>query len=356
MAPKYPAEASLQIMLAPDAAGDNNKPLYADRCVLSALSACARGLPDDADVWNISKLQIEGQPVQQQTVIEWLNASYMLLHNEYYEELVQEAGTSVCSMSGLMLLLAFADAVGSSRGLLTAMDRKATAAATAGELTAAVQVAVPGAPMQQRQLRMNTAHYFSKTNPLLLRSLNPGMGAKAAASVVAAATAEARDGLRQQVAEQIEGLLHMAYRLQLPGLISAVQKFIRINSSAPYNPLLDAARLESVASPRVMAAHAHSNAGKLAFLNSITAEPCALAAGPGLAQLLKPVGASAMVTEEPVKFTAEVVREFCGFSQGERVSVELDLFGKSRLLVGKEGGASMAAHSVQLLLGLHSTA
>lgn len=53
-----------------------------------------------------------------------------------------------------------------------------------------------------------------------------------------------------------------------------------------------------------------------------------------------------------IKFTAEVLQGFRGFRQGQKVSVELDLFGKSRVLIGGEGGSSMAAHSVQLLLGL----
>lgn len=103
--------------------------------------------------------------------------------------------------------------------------------------------------------------------------------------------------------------------------------------------------------------------------NSIISEPCALAAGPGLRQLLKPLDIPVMHNKHGldivyagppaapgvIKFTAEVLQGFRGFRQGQKVSVELDLFGKSRVLRGSEAaGSSMAAHSVQLLLGLRS--
>jgi hypothetical protein len=55
-----------------------------------------------------------------------------------------------------------------------------------------------------------------------------------------------------------------------------------------------------------------------------------------------------------IRFTAEVLQGFRGFKPGQKVSVELDLFNKSRVLIGIEGSSSMAAHSVQLLLGLRS--
>jgi hypothetical protein len=48
-----------------------------------------------------------------------------------------------------------------------------------------------------------------------------------------------------------------------------------------------------------------------------------------------------------------MLQGFRGFKPGQKVSVELDLFSKSRVLMS-EGSSSMAAHSVQLLLGLRS--
>lgn len=168
-------------------------------------------------------------------------------------------------------------------------------------------------------------------------------------------------------------LLCFACRLELPALTAALHTFIRINSctpslTAPDSPLLDTATLAAVFSRRVVAEHAHAgDACRAALINNIMLEPCALAAGPGLRQLLKPLDVLVMhnkpgldivyagppAAPSVIKFTAEVLQGFRGFRQGQKVSVELDLFGKSRVLIGAEGaGSSMAAHSVQLLLGL----
>lgn len=91
-------------------------PLEADRTILAAFSSCIRGLPAEADEWDISQLLIEGQPVQRQTVVAWLNMAYSQALDEPFEQDTELDD----SMAGLAQLLAFADAVGPTKGLLRA--------------------------------------------------------------------------------------------------------------------------------------------------------------------------------------------------------------------------------------------
>lgn len=112
------------------AAATEPKPIIVDRTLLAAYSSCARGLPADATEWDVSQLVLLGQPVKRETVVKWLNAAYKPIHGDVYEH---QHNNPASSMSGLAQLLAFADAVGSSRGLLLAFDTDAM------ELTADVQ-------------------------------------------------------------------------------------------------------------------------------------------------------------------------------------------------------------------------
>lgn len=56
------------------------------REVLNVLSSCARGLPADAAVWDLSLLQIEGCAVRRQTVLSWLDKAYLCTYGEPFAE------------------------------------------------------------------------------------------------------------------------------------------------------------------------------------------------------------------------------------------------------------------------------
>lgn len=121
-----------------------SEPLAADRAILAAFSSCVRGLPSEAVECDVSGLLVEGQPVQQEIVLAWLQVVYTVTLDEPFEQL--EPASPVTSMAKLGQLLAFADAVGSSKGLL-----KACCAGVAS-LHAAVQL-----PERQQQLKLAAA-------------------------------------------------------------------------------------------------------------------------------------------------------------------------------------------------------
>jgi hypothetical protein len=108
-------EPMLRIQLAEE--DPDKPPLEACSLLLRASCSCARGLPLDSSSWDLSGLLIDGQPVSRVTVTTWLNVVYSLLDNKLFQEGVAPAAASA---TRLYQLLAFADAVGSSQGVLKA--------------------------------------------------------------------------------------------------------------------------------------------------------------------------------------------------------------------------------------------
>jgi hypothetical protein len=108
-------EPMLRLQLADDA--PDKPPLEAPLVLLRASCSCARGPPRDSDTWDLSNLLIDGKPVSRDTVTAWLNVVYTLHEDVPFEEVQPVAAASA---TRLYQLLAFADAVGSSRGVVKA--------------------------------------------------------------------------------------------------------------------------------------------------------------------------------------------------------------------------------------------
>ncbi len=94
----------------------SGQPLEAESFVLRSFSDSARGLPAAAEEWDVSGLLFDGQPFSRDTVACWLSCAYSVLHSE---ELGPDNVEQLSTVAGLTQVLAFADAVGSSAGLLT---------------------------------------------------------------------------------------------------------------------------------------------------------------------------------------------------------------------------------------------
>jgi hypothetical protein len=105
----------LRLQLAGDA--PDTPPLEASTRLLHACSTCAFGLPRDASTWDLSNLLIDGHPVSRDTVTAWLNVVYMHQDDVAYGDATSPAAASATQ---LYQVLSFADAVGSSRGMVKA--------------------------------------------------------------------------------------------------------------------------------------------------------------------------------------------------------------------------------------------
>lgn len=105
----------LRLKLAND--GLNEPPLQASLRLLRLGSSLARDLPPDTSTWDLSNLLIDGHAVSRHTVIAWLSIVYMQLEGETFPGADRSPRPNAIE---LYQLLAFADAVGSIRGVLRA--------------------------------------------------------------------------------------------------------------------------------------------------------------------------------------------------------------------------------------------
>jgi hypothetical protein len=109
-------EPVLRLQLADDA--PDMQPLEVSVSLMRASSSCARGLPHDSSTWDLSNLLIDGHPVSRDTVTAWVNVVYTILEDKPFKMDTSPAEST--SATRLYQVLAFADAVGSSRGVVKA--------------------------------------------------------------------------------------------------------------------------------------------------------------------------------------------------------------------------------------------
>jgi hypothetical protein len=333
------SQSVLQIKVSDDITLDT------DRFVVSAFSSCLRDLPGDAAVWDVSGLVLEGQQVEREIVVAWLDLAYQSINGQPFEsidpmELNEDREPGVTdSMLGLVQLLAFSDAVGSSRGLLLALDKEAAAAQPAlfadfGDKTLELD---PG------NTYMLTSNFVGE-HELLMDSKWMHK------AVIATGSREQRDSFLMQVTYQLEALLFLAYKLQLERIQLVVLDFIHCNSFSSSSMLWDRTVLDKVLSKRVMATQAAADASTQALQHSLTTHVLKLAPHT-FNQQLQPVDLSLEQQQQPITFTAVVQRPFLAYRKGQRVEVAVDLFKDSLLTINQLGQGTSQQLPLRLLLG-----
>jgi hypothetical protein len=281
-----------------DRAGDSAAPapappqqppprIPAHRELLRFDSTCVRNLPP-GDTWDISGLVIDGQRVTRPVVVAWLEAVY--------------AGSTYWGDTGVppaeegeidgVLLLRFADAVGSSIRVVRECYERCR------EQLASLEVRVRGEPAR---LKLDGSFYTLQSNfdsltlvegtfvtETEVAELPLGDGAANAAADDFDLEIEATAELQQNLAAQLERLLHIAYSLGLRELQSRLHHFIHANvqmqsdeGEAPEGLLPVRLLRDSVFSKRVMAA-VDSGQLKDAWLQGILSVPCDLSRADGL--------------------------------------------------------------------------
>lgn len=288
--------------------------LQADRDILSTFSSCAKKLPDTATEWDVSGLILEGQQVQRRTVVAWLNLAYQITHGAPYEETPLASSLHSCmrKFASLAQLLAFADAdaVGTSRGLLLSMDRQSVGAPLAADVQLGqrpVCVASGACYFHQPGTRRLTFYPASANYQRYTPAGNDG-------EVEAAV---------QQLAQQVESLLYLAYKLELKNIQDRVLTFI-FNSFSSDSVLHGKALLETVLSERVLATEAGAKASKQALASALSTKRVTLMDPTycNLDSLLRPVPRTS--EQQAIKLTAKCQRDFLGFHKGQEVEVEFD--------------------------------
>lgn len=212
--------AALRIKLANSSNSQASKELIVDRNTITFWSSCADGLPEDAAEWDLSQLLIEGKTVERSTVVAWLNLMYQLTHSTDFQQ--QEDNPAV-RMSGLAQLLAFADAVGSSRGLINACF------SNLDSLRCDIKLENGNVML----LDLESTQYMILYRIEDTRLQGPVLYVDGPKNSSPFADLGSRAGVKDcklQLSTSTESLLYLSNKLQLPALRAKLQAFIKKNN------------------------------------------------------------------------------------------------------------------------------
>lgn len=160
----------------------------AHREALHVHSSCVRDLPE-GDKWDLSNMVVEGQHVRRSVVIAWLEVVYQATEDERQRQ-----------KAGVHELLAFADAVGSSRRTLLACCKL---------YSNPIKPLVIGKhPEQLRTVKLmaDRPYYLDANNLSCIQTSQDGFVDEAVDEV----RLEKQDDFKQQLAHQMEVLLFQA--------------------------------------------------------------------------------------------------------------------------------------------------
>lgn len=227
-------------------------------------------------------------------------------------------------------LLAFADAVGTSKGLLRVL-------CSGFQLRAEVK----GNAVYSLDL---SARHTWFTN----FKLHNSQGSVFGGPVAQFSSEQERAAVEQQVVQQLEALLILSHKLQLEGLQKQLREAILTNSSRKGSFLYNST--SGLASEHVLAVIGSST---LAFVNSLAMQPLSFRAGESSQQLLEPAELSATkLASLRTIFDAKVLHDFMDYKAGDEVTVELDLLQHSNIKFSAKGISR--TYPVRLMLGHES--
>ena len=305
----FDEEPLLQIRLA-----DSDETVHAELLVLRAFSYCARKLPD-TEVWDLSDMRIDGQPVSRNVLVAWLDCAYRAMYDRPYDT---GSGSMPLTCTEMYRLLAFADAIGSTNALVKVY------LADVESLELHVKLGE-----QEVQLKTDgTIFYRSIAGPL--NSIHFEVKSDTPVTV-GPSTDEAWKQCRLEAAAQLEALLYISYKLKAMPLITRLHAFIRSNANYPNAYLVG--MVGKVFSPRVMeAAQLSPEKVRKAWTEAALCTEFIFVRQQPVQQLLEPLNLSDQ-HKRPIMFDAILKQSFMGSPPGTKVEVEVDLFGKSLIWI-----------------------
>jgi hypothetical protein len=293
----------------------NDESLQVDSLYTRIFSTVAKGLPGDADTWDISRLLLNNEPFSLQCVSCWLNCGYSMLYGP--SELDSTDIELLTTAQGLLELLSFCQAVGSPDGLLKA------ACSHLEQLTFVVD---PPRPAKTVEVALTTGLFEVSWD----------------------------SEVQQQVATQTAELLLIAHMLRLQPLLDALHGFV-FRASLTATSLLYGA-LDQVFTEAVLDVALGSGCiTKEVYLSSVLSQPASFSAGTaGHHGFFKLTGAVTFVrVRDTLKCRAQLLQDLAGYKAGELLEVEVDVFGSgaaSNLTLHKAGKNPIRL-PMQLLLG-----
>ncbi|KAF6254851.1 hypothetical protein COO60DRAFT_1663735 [Scenedesmus sp. NREL 46B-D3] len=293
--------------------------------VLRLVCSCLRDAPA-SDTWDLSSLLVDGGPVSQETVMAVLEVLYSSMWALGFEA---EEAAGQYSLAQLLDMLLFADAVGCSKHALNQL-----AGLLGSRARAALEVAVPAVAASS-----STAAGGAHRTGVFVRKKNQRLELQQAQQ------------LQQQVAQQLEALLFVGFKLDLQQLLQPALHFLRANAESLRLPTQGSPT--AVFSLRVLAAASGASGAEL-LSRACLQQPLGL--GCGIGSMFGDVEYKAVApaaTRDSIMFEATLQHDLYTYRQGMRVLVKFD--GNGELLVVCPASRAVLNLSYGVVLGPEQT-
>jgi hypothetical protein len=308
--------------------------------VLRLVFSCLRNAPA-SDTWDLSSLLVQGSPVSQATVTAVLEALYSNLGAFKPERSCKNQH----SLAQLLDMLLFADAVNCSEQALSQLaalietsrlevllidsNTGAGSDSAAAANTAAADTAAGSAPAGSRLIKLQLHGVYSLETHGDCTRLMRLKGADSTQEYIL--TAPEVQQLQQQVSQQIEELLFVAFKLDLQQLLQPALRFLRANSPHLLKAVADA-DIASIFSQRVSAAAGGGSSVAL-LSRSFVQQPLGVGFGEGDLFGSITFDKAELIDAEYCKigFTATLLRDLYEYSKGTRLHVTFHFDGELTL-------------------------
>jgi hypothetical protein len=303
--------------------GDGQENLPAHRGILEVACSCVKHLPE-TDLWDLSGMHVEDKPVQRSVVVAWLEVVYLAADEEKQNEQVSLAD-----------LLLFADAVGSTKRVLAACRGSVGSLELGVSLSRNDAEDLEAAADSKWVLDGRGYYLIPRGDKLdLFKSAAPNSLKPESCGVTFASQQQAA-AVALQLAQHLEKLLYLAYKLQQDKLQEQLHEIILTNSMYQHSILTRELLENTIFSPRVMEAVTPA-AVKAAYIDSLLLKACSLEGEEALLGTTEPL--------DPIaKFPAILKQRFMGCTSQPSFKVQLHLRTMSVL-----GGQAMPLRLVVL--------
>jgi hypothetical protein len=290
--------------------------LPADLAALRVFSSCARGLPVDAQEWDLSGLQVDGQSVSRATVEAWLACVDSVVAGSPLDLI---STPLLKTAKGLQQLLLFADAVGSVGGVLNAC--------LSGLEDLYMPMEVGSETVNLYMCNSAAGYRVDEEVPGKLVLCSATLLDNTWGEIGTFSCEDQEVEFCQQVASQTAALLYVGHRLQLPQLLQTLHSFVfrcHVLPDGIFN-----AYVPEVFTERVLAAAVGSNQlSRDTYVTSVLTQPCSAHGGVGLHQLLRSVqNPQFCSSRRELCWDAQLAEDFFGCVEGSELYVQLDMLG-----------------------------
>jgi hypothetical protein len=278
----------------------------------------------ETEVWDLSGVNVEDKPVERSMVVAWLEVVYVAADEEKQNEQVS-----------LAELLLFADAVGSTKRILAACSGSVSSLKLGVSLSQADGEGVEADSDYVWMLDGRGYYVLPGNERLVVWQSGAPSSLEPESHGLTFASQQQATAVAVQLAQDLEKLLYLAYKLQQDKLQEQLHEIILANSMYQHSILTRELLDDIIFSPRVMEAVTPA-AVKAAYIDSLLLKACSLEGEEALLEATD-------VVDPIAKFPAILKQRLMGCTAQPWVDVKVHLLTMSRV-----GGQAMPLRLVIL--------